>query len=352
MTTKKTKIDNSLTDDSKSSDLDLSQLPDPVLITGAAGFIGRYLTNRLLEADRRVVAFDVIACPESLAEDASVTWIQGDITNTDQVNEAMQGCATVFHLAAVVGDWGGDALHRSVTVEGTHHIFDAALKLDRRPRIVLASSIVVYGDQINEQVCHEGLPLGKTFGPYSESKQAQERMAQQYLQRGLDIRIVRPANVYGAGSKPWVEELCIELKRGVPVLIGGGDFDAGLVHVDNVVEVLLRAAINGQARGQIYNAADEEGVTWKQYMTDLARICGAPKPRSIPRIVALYLAKAGEKSFRLLRRENRPPLTLEALNLVGSEHHIDMMKTRRELGYAPVTRYEAGMAAVEEYLQG
>ncbi len=328
----------------------LDTLPEPVLITGAAGFIGRHLMKRLLDTGKRIIAFDVIPCPESLVDEDKVCWIKGDITSPEQVEQAAQDCGLIFHLAAVVGDWGSESSHRLVTVEGTRHVFDAALKQKRRPRIVLASSIVVYGDQINQKVCHEGVPHGKTFGPYSESKQAQERMAQQYLQRGLDIRIVRPANVYGAGSKPWVEELCIELKRGVPVLIGGGDFDAGLVHVNNVVEVMLLAAVNSQARGQIYNAADENGITWKKYMGDLAKICGAPKPRSIPRLAARYLAVAGERTFRLLRSDTRPPITREAFNLVGSEHHIDMMKTRRELGYEPVTSYESGIAEVREYL--
>lgn len=326
------------------------KLKEPVLVTGAAGFIGRRLVMRLLDEGLSVVAFDLIACPESLEIIDELTWIQGDITSYQDVASAVDQCATIFHLAAVVGDWGLAEIHEQVTVGGTRNIFEAARKGNGDKRIVLASSIVVYGHQLNGVECHEGVIHGDSHGPYSECKQAQERLAQEYSQRGLDIRIVRPANVYGAGSKPWVEELSLELKRGVPTLVAGGEYDAGLVHVENVIEIMWRAARHPNAKGQIYNAADEEGISWKQYMTDLAKICDAPKPRSIPRVVAVYLAKLGETAFGLLRTSQRPPLTREALNIVGADHRIDIAKAKTELDYTPIVSYEEGIAEIKRYL--
>ena len=327
----------------------LLKLAEPVLVTGAAGFIGRRLVNRLLHDGIQVRAFDCVACPESLMQQQNLSWYQGDIRHASALNEAMQDCGTVFHLAAMVGDWGDPESHRQVTVEGTRHCFERAMQ-QAKVRVVLASSIVVYGDQIGLGVCHEALPHGLTFGPYSECKQAQERLAQRYLQQGLDVRIVRPANVYGAGCKPWVEQLCEELKRGVPVLIDGGNYPAGLVHVDNVVDILLRAARVADSRGQIFNAADEEEVTWRRYMCDLAQLCGAPAPRSLPRVAARSLAWAGERAYKLLGSQRRPPITREALNLVGSPHQISMDKTRSALRYRPFVSYQEGLAEIEDYL--
>ena len=101
-------------------------------------------------------------------------------------------------------------MHEAVTVLGTQYLFEAALNSSVTSRVILASSIVVYGDQIDTKVCDEGLSHGQSHGPYSESKQKQELLAQKFLQNGLHIRVVRPATVYGAGSKPWVEDLCRE----------------------------------------------------------------------------------------------------------------------------------------------
>ena len=329
----------------------LNKLKGPVFVTGAAGFIGRRLVNSLLQTDVHVVALDIVACPEALASNPNLRWIKGDVTSYSDVSAALAGSQTVIHLAAMVGDWGEAELHQRVTVDGTDNVFRAAQTSGDNPIVVLASSIVVYGQQIGEGTCHEGLALGNTFGPYSESKQAQEVLAQAYLQKGLDVRIVRPANVYGAGSKPWVEELCRELKKGVPALIGGGDFNAGLVHVDNVVDVLVRAARASGQTGQVFNAADEEGVTWKRYMNDLANLVDAPTPRSLPYLLAKPVSFALEKSYRLLKISARPPITREALNLVGSAHSISMHKTTEVLGYKALVSYRDGMKEVQRYMQ-
>jgi len=327
------------------------KIKEPVLVTGAAGFIGSRLVRRLLSEGKQVCAFDVMACPESLEGEDRLSWIQGDITKRENVKIAVDKCGSIFHLAALVGDRGQAEHHKKITVDGTQTLFELVLESSVQPRVVLASSIVVYGDQINGQRCYEGMPHGCFFGPYGESKQAQEVIAHQFIQQGLDIRIVRPANVYGAGSKPWVDDVCTELLKGMPVLIAEGNYDAGLVHVDNVIEVLMLASSSEGGKGQIFNAADEEGVTWRRYMKDLADCCGASKPKSIPRIVAKYLAKSGELAFRLMKTETRPPLTAEALNLVGSNHCIDMSKTKKLLGYKPVKQYREGLEDIRQYLK-
>lgn len=325
--------------------------PGVALVTGAAGFIGGRLVRRLLAEGQNVAAFDLGPPPDDLIGVSGLTWHTGDIRNAGLLESLVSGCQLVFHLAAVVGDWGAEALHQAVTVEGTQALFEAIKAHAPAAVVVLASSIVVYGDQIGQKVCHERLPMGRTLGPYSRSKQAQERIAAEFLKRGLDIRIVRPANVYGAGSKPWVADLVRELRKGTPALIGGGRYDAGLVHVDNVVEILIRAARIGDA-GQIYNAADEEGVTWARYMTDIAAACGAPSPKSIPRGVAATLAAIGEPVYRALRARQRPPITQEALNLVGSAHRIDMQHTRSALNYRPVRCYAEGLREIQLSLRG
>ena len=80
--------------------------------------------------------------------------------------------------------------------------------------MVLASSIVVYGDNIGRGICDEDTPFGKTFGPYSRVKQLQEKMGWQYYkEKGLKLTVVRPANVYGPGSGPWLYQVVDSLKR-------------------------------------------------------------------------------------------------------------------------------------------
>lgn len=330
------------------------RLKETVLVTGSMGFIGRRLVSRLLTDNYKVIAFDLHGqtIPEEWLNDiknGNLVYAEGDICEPHDVESVVKKSKTIFHLAAVVGDWGGNSLHQRVTVEGTEGLMSAALK--HSCRVVLASSIVVYGDKINKGICTEALSPGKTFGPYSRSKQAQERLANKFRQQGLEVTIVRPANVYGAGSKPWVDNLRKELSAGHPSLIGKRKMNAGLVHVNNVVELLIRTASTPDAIGETYNICDEETVTWRQYMTEIAQTINAPKPRSIPRVIAIIAASMLEKIWTIANKQTRPPLTHEALNLIGSHHQISIDKAKNDLGYQPVFTYDQGMHEVKCYLK-
>jgi len=326
------------------------RLAEPVLVTGATGFIGRRLVRRLLDEGYAVRAFVLPADAIPIEWGDRVELRQGNLTKRSSVVDALRDAGTVFHLAALVGDWGTDLDHQRVTVRGTEHVLGIAAR--HGARAVLASSVVVYGHRIGQTVCHEDLPFGRAYGPYSRSKQEQERIARRLeATQGLKVSIVRPTNVYGPASGPWVDTLSDALKSGAPTLIGGGKRIAGLVYVDNVVDILIRVAERPGAIGRIYNANEKNGVTWRRYFSDIAKLCGAGPPKSINSWLAKLAAYVLETSYRLLRRQQRPPLTHEALNLAGSAVRVPVEKARRELGYQPLVSYEEGMQAVAEYLK-
>ena len=329
----------------------VERISEPVLVTGATGFIGRRLVKRLL-ADGYTVRALV------LPEDAvPVEWgdalevVRGDVTSRNQIARAVRGAATVFHLAAVVGDWGPAELFRRVSVGGTENVLAEAAR--GGARALLASSVVVYGTDIGRRVCDEERRFGHPLGPYSRAKQEQERVARRLEgSHGLKVTIVRPTNVYGAGCGPWVDTAVEQLRAGRPTLIGDGRLHAGLVHVDNLVDLFVRAAERPPSIGRIYNACDDNGVTWLRYFTDLAALAGAPPPKAIPRGVAEVAARSLEASYRLLRRRERPALTREALNLVGSHFRVPITKAAQDLDFKPTVSYQQGMDEVAAYLEG
>jgi nucleoside-diphosphate-sugar epimerase len=315
----------------------------PVLVTGGTGFIGQRLVGRLRDSGHRV---RVLALPdESLPRgwDSGVEVVRGTLSDAASVARAVQGAGLVYHLAAVVGDWAPEAVFRDVTVEGTRRVLAPAYSAGIP--VVLASSIVVYGDRLGREPCAEDLPHGRPYGPYSRSKQAQERLAREYLERGADIRIVRPANVYGPGSRNWLDEVVRILMSGAPSLVSGGGQNAGLVYVDNVADILFRVGGPDAAAGDVFNACDEEAVTWARYFGDLAEIAGARAPRSVPGWVAWPLAGAMERIWRGLGKTERPALTREAIHLISADHQVPAGKARATLGHRPLVTYSSGLAA-------
>ncbi len=318
------------------------------LVTGATGFIGQYLVQRLLAEGVTVRALVLPNEPLPSNWD-EVAVVRGDITHAADVSSAVAGVDVVFHLAAVVQDWGSQAWHAAVTVTGTRHVFDAAVKTNAH--VILISSVTVYGHHIAERECDERRAHGDPQGPYSRSKQAQEHLATAMIHSdALRCTIVRPGNVYGVGSKLWVNEVINELRRGTPSLIGKAAKNAGLCHVKNLVEVLWLAATTPAAVGQTYNAADGIDVTWEQYFTDLATVANTAPPKHIPHGIVRAIAPLLEAIWRPPLFKTRPPLTREALNLVGSDNRFPIDNAVNELGYQPVISYAEAMAELKEHL--
>lgn len=319
------------------------------LVTGASGFIGRWLIKSLLADGERVRA---LVLPN---ENVSGLWpdavevVRGSITERADVTQAVQDATTVYHLAAMVGDWGQETQYQRVTVGGTWNVLQAVVP---SARVVLASSIVVYGHLIGQAICDEAQSFGKPQGMYSRAKQAQEKLAWQVAQeRNLQLSVVRPANVFGAGSRPWVEAMLKQMRQGLPALIGDGERDAGLCYVENLVDLLKLAATHLTAVGRVYNGCDNFGVTWKQYVSDLARLAGLPKPRSLPASLARAAATACEATWRVLPLPDRPPITHEAVNLTSAHHRIPNTRARQELGYAPRVSYAEALPTLAETIQ-
>ena len=327
------------------------QIHLPILVTGATGFIGGHLVDRLIREGVRprvLVRGHPARVRARWGERVGIA--VADLSEKAALFPAVAGAATVFHLAALVGDAGTLAEHRAATVEGTRHLLEAISS--SKPRVVLTSSVAVYGTKLQTDVVDEDIEWGAPAGHYSACKQEQERLSVELARAsGIPLTVVRPCNVYGPGSTQWVDAPIVELKRGTPVLVGGGDFNAGLCHVENLVEALLLAASRPEAIGGVYNVSDGSGVTWKRYFGDLAALAGTAPPKAVPRAVANALATLIEPVWRAARLRGRPPLTHEALNIVGSDHRVPTGRIERELAFSPVITYEQALPGIAAYVQ-
>jgi nucleoside-diphosphate-sugar epimerase len=324
------------------------KITGPVLVTGGTGFIGRRLIDRLLAMDLEVVSFALPgeAVPDRWGEKVRV--LRGDITKAEDVNAAMSGIHTVFHLAAVVG-MGAYDVHWAVTVEGSRNVYEAAVT--NGTKVVLASSIVVYGDQIQTRICHEGLDHGKYQGAYSRAKMAQEKLALDYQSdRGLELVVVRPANVYGAGSGPWVEGMLGLIQTDMLPIVGDGSGNAGLVHVANLVEAFLLAAADPRAVGEVYTACDGLDVAWGRYLNDLAAMVGKSPLPNAPLEPLIQAAREHENPEKLEAMDGMPTFPLEILNLVGYDNRFDAGKLREGLGWQPTFTYEEALTEIRDSL--
>ena len=236
-----------------------------------------------------------------------------------------------------------------MTAEGSRNVYSAASA--GKVRVVVTTSICAYGERIARGECTEESERGAHQGPYGRAKQAQEDFALEAHERdGLAVTILRPSNVYGAGSRPWVQMLADLLAAGAMMVVGDGSGNAGLVHVENLVDALVLAAAEERAIGRIYNVCDGLPVSWRRYIDDMAAIVGASPPPSIPRQDLYALAMANEDPDALVgpRSEEIPPL--EMLNLIGSDNRFPTDRIRGELRWEPRVGYEAALDELRGFL--
>lgn len=237
-----------------------------ILITGAGGFIGCRVAEYLYASGRGEVRAGVRRWSSAARLGRMpVEIVQCDVTDPDQVAQAMDGVDAVIHCAV------GDA---SVTVEGTRNVFEAALAAGVR-RVVHLSTIDVYGEASG--VVSEDSPRRVTGSAYGDSKVAAEEVGESFLARGLPLVVLRPTLVYGPFSASWTVLYAERLASGSWFL--PEEFCDGvcnLVYVDDLVQAIMLSLSRDEAVGKVFNISGAETPTWAEYFQALNDGMGLP----------------------------------------------------------------------------
>lgn len=325
-----------------------STLPPPPLsgryfVTGAGGFVGGYLVRRLLDAGCEVVAADVSA-PSELP--AGAVFAPCDLRDRDSVRRAVRGSGATraVHLAAKVGDQGLDADFEAVNVTGTEwalaELVDAGFD-----HVIHVSTIAVHGQAAGDRAT-EGARV-VTEGPaYSATKARGELVARRMQAEGAPVTILRPGDVYGVGSVPWVIRPIELLRKRQLVLVDGGRGHFAHLHVQNLVDAFVQVFSSPGSRGEVFLLTDGDAhMTMGEYFGRLADAVGlAPPSISLPRVAAKALARTLEAGARVAGRP--APFTRAAVDYVSRAGSFDTRKAREVLGFTPRVTLEEGLREI------
>lgn len=297
------------------------------LVTGAAGFIGSHLAERLVRDGHEVVGVDDLSAGtrENLVDAPEVDLVVGDVRDAQLVRRLADGCAVVFHLAAVrsvVRSLDEPSLATSVNVVGSLNVLEAARAAGAR--VVLASSSSVYGDQEQFPLLESAEPRPRS--PYAASKLAMEVYAAAWWRTyGTPTVCLRYFNVFGPRMDPFgpyalAVPLFIRalLDGRPPVIHGDGEQARDFTYIDDVVEATVRAATTAEeASGRVFNVGGGRPPT---SIRELVRLIGQivgvdPKPVFEP-------ARPGD-----VRRTE-----------------ADLRAARQVLGYRPAVAIDEGLA--------
>jgi ornithine--oxo-acid transaminase len=328
---------------------------DVCLVTGATGFIGGHLAQRLVAEGYQVRCLVRASGNTSLLDKLDVEIAVGDLTSARSLARATEGCRYVFHCGALVSDWATAKEIAGVNVAGTRNLLDASVGASVQ-RFIHFSSTDVYGypggPAIDET--HAATRFANWYAQTKLAAEAEVRRAEKA--HALDAVILRPATVYGPRSTDVIGEIARAIRDGNMVLVDGGRAIAGLCYVDNLMDAAVLALRHDAARGQAFNASDGLDVTWKQFTDALAAGLGYSQVRwSLPYWLANGIGFSLEHGYRALRKTTRlhtpPLLSRQAVHVMGRDQDFSNRKARELLGWEPRIDYAAGLEATLAWLQ-
>lgn len=304
------------------------------LVTGGSGYFGTLLVRHLREQGVAVAVFDL---NDAWDRPADVQFFQGDIRDPAAIATASEGMDWVFHNVAQVPLAKDRALFDSVNEEGTRHMLQAAQR-SRVAKVVYTSSSAVYGVPGTNPVT-EGTPP-KPDEAYGRAKHRGEMLCHEFAAQGLDVSIVRPRTIMGAGRLGIFQIIFewVRLGRNLPVL-GRGDNRYQFVHADDLAAACAAAARRPGAT--LYNCGAEQFGTMRELLEGLCAHAGTGS-----RVVGVPMSPA-VWGMRAASALGLSPLGPYHSLMYGRSMYFDIAKARRELGWRPL--YSNAQMIVESY---
>ncbi|MCX6120424.1 MAG: NAD-dependent epimerase/dehydratase family protein [Ignavibacteriales bacterium] len=307
-----------------------------ILITGNAGFIGKYLTGVLLEKGETVRGIDIRPRKDILF---GFVQVDGNILERSIVRQAMKDVDTMIHLAAEHKDFGvAESDYFRVNEQGTRAILEEASNANIK-KLIFYSSVAVYGAQSN--TTEETPPVPNNH--YGASKLAAERCVTAWAKENSSRTaiIIRPTVVFGPHSKANIFRLIRQVCDGRFLMVGSGENVKSIAYVRNLVDATIYLKDRCEAGLHIFNYADEPHMQTRELVALIASQAGR-KPQRL--YVPLLLAEAGGYIFDIVGKLTGIDFPLTAARMkkftVPTFHQADKI---RDFGFIPRYSIKEGL---------
>ena len=318
-----------------------------ICVTGGSGFFGIALVKKLIERGETVRVLDREPLDTSVLQAVclprQVEFVQADIREKEKIISALAGCDVVYHNAAVVPISRAGKDFWSINRDGTRNVLEGAKQGGARRVIHYSTSSSLYGIPKSLPVTEE--TPSSPIGDYGNSKHAAEEICREYRHNGLDVSIIRPRTIVGAGRLGIFQILFEWIRKGSPVyMIGPGSNRLQLIGLEDLVEVSL--LLKDRGSNEDFNIGAEEYQTLRDDLEALIRHAGTSSHiRSIPPVLA-------RPFLHLLDVVHCSPFVDLHYKTIDKDFYFDISKAKRLLGWQPKeSNIDALVKAYDWYLQ-
>ena len=312
-----------------------------VFITGALGFVGRALSAHYRELGAETHGLDVRG-------DFEGGVAEGDVTRPEEWQAYINGSDLVIHTAAIVTNNVTREEAWRVNVLGTRRVLDAAVRAGAK-RFVHISSLAAMRFILEDQA-DETAPVMPTGNPYVDTKIASEQAVLAAHAAGeMACTIIRPADVYGPGSRPWTIIPVQMIQKGMFLLPAHGQGVFRAIYIDDLVNGVILAAEKDEGVGQIFILGGETAITCEKFFGHYYRMLGKGSPRMMSTSAAIAIAEIGRALFTLLGKQTE--MGRGAMEMLSKKNTVSNEKAHRLLGWHPQVDLEEGMRRTEAWLR-
>jgi nucleoside-diphosphate-sugar epimerase len=238
-----------------------------ILTVGNSGFIGSFLTSKLVELDYQVAGLDL--CQNSHM-DKACKCIKGSILNNNDIEKASEGADLIINLAAKHHDFGvSEEEFYKINVQGTKNLLDCASK-ENIKKFIFISSVAVY-DTKNIPV-DESTALNPP-NTYGKSKLETENLVREWVDKDSERSavIVRPAVVFGPYNYANMYNLIDSIYKGKFMFVGKGDNIKSVAYVENLVDAIVFYIDRMKPGLEVFNYSDEPHMTTKEIVEIISK---------------------------------------------------------------------------------
>ena len=317
-----------------------------VLVTGATGFTGSVLAEKLAVKGHKVKVFVRNRSKMTMKHASEMEVVEGDITDREKIREAVSGVEKVFHIAALFRQAGvPDQLYRDINIQATVDLLTASREAGVK-RFVHCSTVGVHG-HIDDPPADEEY----RFAPgdiYQRTKlEGEQQVFKFYHDTGFPISVIRPGPIYGPGDLRLLKLFKLAAKSVTPIL-GDGNVFFNMVYVEDLADVFILAGEKEEAIGEVFLGAGPENICLNDIVDIIARLLNRPTRKlHLPAAPFQIAGTICEKICIPLGIE--PPIYRRRVDFFTKSRAFTIDKARNLLGWDPIFNYEKGLAATVDW---
>lgn len=312
-----------------------------VLVTGATGYTGRVLVKKLLDSGLNVRAVARRSSNITPFKGFPIKWIRGEVFDEQTIRSAMEDVNYVFHVAAAFREAKStEQDYRNVHVKSTQLIVSEALKNSQFKRLIHVSTMGVHG-HIENPPGNEDSPFSPGDG-YQRTKAEAEIWLKEFAsEKNFPYTIIRPCAIYGPGERRLLKFYKMATHRFFPIL-GNGKCWYHLVHVEDLTNAMILAAVQERALGEAFIVGSSEPIS----LEDMAAIIAREYSHNL-RVVRLpitpffIMGDICEAICKPLKIE--PPIYRRRVAFYSKDRYFSTRKLRDVLGYHILYENERGI---------